>query len=275
MFKIKKCKKTAKKGFIIPLDEEVNTKVDDALRMVEKGFINEGAAVIEVFMIRYPGFHTVHFGMGVVHAFREQYDEAIRCFKKALDIFPYFTDAQFNLALSYQKKLDVGNTIKAYQKVIEIGSGDDDYIVRQARDFLSSMEEKAMKEEGIGLDAYLKSMGIFENAYDFMEKGKWEKAIACFKDCLNIAKNHYQSYGNMGICYGMLGQREQALSALDKAIEINPDYEPALVNRKMIAGLKEDESMSDVTIEVIDYSKDYTAKNKSYNAEVNDSFRNT
>lgn len=60
----------------------------------------------------------------------------------------------------------------------------------------------------------------------------------------------------------MLGQREEALSALDNAIEINPDYEPALVNRKMIAGLKEDESMSDVTIEVIDYSKDYTAKNK-------------
>lgn len=122
MKKIRKFKKTAKKRFIIALDDEIDRKVNDALGMVEMGFIDKGADIINGFdklttkglMTLYPDYQTVHFGMGVVHALREQYDEAIRCFKKALDIFPYFIDAQFNLALSYQKKLDLGNTIKAY-----------------------------------------------------------------------------------------------------------------------------------------------------------------
>jgi len=223
-------------------------------------------------MSHYPDYHTVHFGMGVVHAFREQYDEAIRRFKKALDIFPYFIDAQFNLAVSYQKKLDVGNTIKAYQKVVELGSGDDE-LVRQARDFLSDMEKSIRKAQGIGLDVFLKCMDIFEKGCDYMEEGKWEKAITCFKDCLNNVKNHYQSYGNMGLCYAKLGKKEQAISALDRAIEINPRYEPALVNREMIAGLKADEKIPDGSIEIINYSKDYEAKKKSYIAEIIDSFR--
>ncbi len=272
MKKIKKFKKTKKKQFTIVLDEEIDGKVDEALSMVEKGFIDKGAVIIEGLMTRYPNYHTVHFGMGIVHAFRKQYDDAIRCFKKALDIFPYFVDAQFNLAVSYQKKLDPGNTIKAYQKVIEIGSGDD-YLVRQAKDFLADMEEDIRKEQGIGLKEFLRSMDIFENACDYMEAEKWEKAITCFKDCLSIVKNHYQSYGNMGLCYAKLGQRAQAISALDRAVEINPGYEPAIVNRKMIAGLTADDKIPDGPVETIDYSKDYTAKKKSYIAEVIDSFR--
>jgi tetratricopeptide (TPR) repeat protein len=76
----------------------------------------------------------------------------------------------------------------------------------------------------------------------------------------------------MGLCYAKLGKREQAISALDRAIEINPGYEPALVNREMIAGLKADERIPDGHIETIDYSKDYAAKKKSYIAEAIDSF---
>jgi len=272
MKKIKKFKKTKKKRFIIALDEEIDGKVNDALGLIEMGFIDKGAVIIEGLITRYPNYHTVHFGMGIVHAFRKQYDGAIRCFKRALDIFPYFLDAQFNLAVSYQKKLDPGNAIKAYQKVVEIGSSDDD-IVRQAQDFLSGMEENIRKEQGVGLEAYLKCMDIFEKACDYMEEEKWEKAITCFKDCLNIVTNHYQSYGNMGLCYAKLGQRSQAISALDRAIEINPGYEPAIVNRKMIASLMADEKIPGGPVETIDYSKDYAAKKKSYIAEVIDSIR--
>ena len=272
MKKIKKFKKTKKKRFTIVLDEEIDGKVDEALSMVEKGSIDKGAFIIEGLMTRYPNYHTVYFGMGVVHVSRKQYDEAIKCFKRALDIFPYFLDAQFNLAVSYQKKLDPGNTIKAYQKVVEIGPGDDD-LVRQAKEFLVGMEEDIRKEQGIGLKKFLRSMDIFEKACVYMEKEKWEKAITCFKDCLNIVTNHYQSYGNMGLCYAKLGQRSQAISALDKAIEINPGYEPAIVNRKMIAGLTADDKIPDGPVETIDYGKDYTAKKKSYIAEVIDLIR--
>jgi len=269
MKKIKKFKKAAKKPFIIALNDEIDKKVNEALMMVERGFIDKGAYTIEELMVSHSDYHTVQFAMGVVLGFRKQYDEAIKCFKKAVDIFPYFLDAQFNLAVSYQKKLDVGNSIRAYQRVVDIGSPED-ALVRQSRDFLSGMDEQIRKEHGIGLDAYLKGMDIFGSALEYMESEKWEEAIACFKDCLKIVKRHYQSYGNMGLCYAKLGRKEQAIAALDRALEINPRYEPAIVNREMIFGLKAGEKIPDGPIETIDYSKDYEAKKKSYIAKIID-----
>ncbi|NOZ68293.1 MAG: tetratricopeptide repeat protein [Deferribacteres bacterium] len=85
---------------------------------------------------------------------------------------------------------------------------------------------------------------------------QYDEAIKCFKECLNIVKKHYQSFGNMGLCYAKLGQRAQAIAALDRAIEINPAYEPAIVNRGIIAGLGVDEKLPDGPVEIIDYSKD-------------------
>ncbi|HZV47080.1 MAG TPA: tetratricopeptide repeat protein [Thermodesulfovibrionales bacterium] len=272
MKKIKKFRKAAKKPFIIALNEEIDRKVDEALMMVERGLIDKGASTIKELMVNHSDYHSVQFAMGVVQGFRKQYDEAIKCFIKAVEIFPYFLDAQFNLAVSYQKKLDVGNCIRAYQRVIEIGSPED-ALVRQSRDFLSDMDEQIRKDHGIRLDAYLKGMDIFRMACDYMESEKWEEAIACFKDCLNIVRRHYQSYGNMGLCYAKLGKKEQAIAALDRALEINPRYEPAIVNREMISGLKEGEEIPDGPIETLDYSKDYEAKKKSFIAKIIDSLK--
>jgi tetratricopeptide (TPR) repeat protein len=270
MKKIKK--KNAKKRFIIEINEELDREVNRALEMVERKRINEGESVIAGLLKNSHSYHTVQFGMGVVHAFKGRYDEAISCFKKAVDIFPYFLDAQFNLAVAYQKRLDLGNTIRAYQKVIEIGAPEHP-LVRQAKDFLSNIEEHIRKEEGIGLNAYLKGMDIFEKACNYMEIQEWEKAISSFKDCLNIVKRHYQSYGNMGLCYAKLAQREQALAAFDSALEINPRYEPAIVNRALIAHLKEGERMPAGPIEIINYSKEYVKMKRSYITEIVDSFR--
>jgi tetratricopeptide (TPR) repeat protein len=77
----------------------------------------------------------------------------------------------------------------------------------------------------------------------------------------------------MGLCYAKLGKKEQAIAALDRALEINPRYEPAIVNREMISGLKEGEEIPDGPIETLDYSKDYEAKKKSFIAKIIDSLK--
>ncbi|MFZ3138969.1 MAG: tetratricopeptide repeat protein [Thermodesulfovibrionales bacterium] len=116
-------------------------------------------------------------------------------------------------------------------------------------------------------------MDIFGKACDYMESEKWKEAISCFKDCLNIVKGHYQSCGNMGLCYAKLGEKGEAIAALDMALEINPRYEPAIVNREMISSLKAGEEIPDGPIEIIDYNKDYEAKKKSYIAKIIDSLK--
>jgi tetratricopeptide (TPR) repeat protein len=272
MKKIKRRKKSHKKHFILEIKEEVDKKVDEALKLIEYGSVDHGSDLLGGLMAEHPDYYMVQYGMGVVHAFRKQYDKAIRFFGKALEEFPYFLEAQFNLAVSYQKKLDVGNAIKAYRKVVEMGASGN-VMTEQARDFLSGMEESVRKSDGVGLDDYLKGMDKFERAFSLMQNQEWEAAISKFHDCLSVVKRHYQSYGNIGICYASLGKKEQALAAFDKALEINPGYEIAAVNRAVTMGLEEGERLSDGRVESVDYAKDYQAKNRSYIAELLDKIR--
>jgi len=271
---MKKIKKKAgkKKPFIIELNEELDSRVDAAMTLIEKGRIDQGAVILEELMSARPDYHSVQYGMGVVYAFSRRYDEAIRCFKEALEIFPYFVEAQFNMATAYKEKLDLGNAIRAFRKVTEICDSDNE-LAKQAESFLSDLEEHIYKKEGITLDLYLKSMDIFKGACDCMARQEWERAIASFIACLHISKNHYQSYGNIGLCYAKLGKREEALASFDRSLQINPAYEPAIVNRAVVAGMKGDMDFPEGPVEIVEYEKDYTLKKKSFIAEIIDSIK--
>ncbi len=142
--------------------------------------------------------------------------------------------------------------------------GGDNELTRHARDLLRGIEETVRKSYGVGLNEYLRCADIFNEAVEYMQRGNWKKAIAGFKDCLKIVNTHYQSYGNMGLCYMKLGQREEALSAFNKAIEIKPDYEIAIVNRALLGSGVE---IHDILIEIVSYTTDYEMKKKSYIAE--------
>lgn len=271
MKKIKK-KAVKKKSFIIELNEELDRKVDAAMMLIEKGRIDQGAVIMEALMSARPDYHSVQYGMGVVCAFSRRYDKAIICFKEALEIFPYFVEAQFNMATAYKENLDLGNAIRAFRKVIEISYSDNE-LAKQAQSFLSDLEEHIHEKEGISLDLYLKSMDIFKEACDCMARQEWERAIAGFIACLHILKDHYQSYGNIGLCYAKLGKREEALASFDRSLQINPGYEPAIVNRAVVASMEGDMDFSEGPVEMVEYEKDYTLKKKSYIAEIIDSIK--
>lgn len=259
-----KTKQSKVKHFIIKIDEKVETAVDQALALVEKGSIKKGRAIITNLRKDNPGNHMVHYGMGVVHAFSGENDQAIECFDKAIDIFPYFTEAHFNKGVACQKKMDIGNTIKAFREVVATGDPKDG-MVKDARDSISKVEKNVLETSGIDLETYLGCQKKFDKAFSHMKNRKWQKAIDGFKACLIKNKKHPQSYGNMGLCYAQLGQKAEALAAFDKALELDPNYEPAKFNRMAVESLEEGEKLkvSD-EMDSIEYYKDFTLKKRSF-----------
>ena len=256
-----KARKSESKHFMIEINEEVENTVDRALALVEKGDIEKGETMISDLKKDHPLSHVVHYGLGVVHAFKGQNDEAVECFEKATDIFPYFLEAHFNKGVAYKNKLDIGNTVKAFKKVIEIGDPEDS-IVKQAGNVIKEMERGMLKTEGIDLETYLECQKRFDEAFSCMEKQEWEKAIDGFKACLIKGKKHPQSYGNMGLCYAQLGQKAEALAAFDKALEIDPTYEPAILNRAIVESLEEGKTLEGSEMTSVEYYKDFSLKKR-------------
>lgn len=79
-----------------------------------------------------------------------------------------------------------------------------------------------------------------------------------------------QTYGNLGLAYAGLGNRQKALECLDKAIELDPEYEPALVNRLVVESLAEGEALPYGGAREVSYYSEFRGQNRSYLQQLTD-----
>jgi len=251
---IDKMKKSNFKDFTTLIDPELDKAVDDAMRLAEKGNLAKGEALLIGLLEKYPNVYKVQYGMGTLHAMKGNYAESVFFLNKCLETFPYFVEAWFNKAVSHKNLLDLGNTIKSFRKVIEFGDRGDNLAIT-AEKALRDMETSISRGYGLTLDRYLQSMAEFDSAFSQMQDKEYEKAITGFRNVLLCNKNHPQSYGNIGLCYSFLGKREEALTSFDKALEIDPNYQPALTNRAILLSLPDGEKMPDSYIKTVDFYK--------------------
>ncbi len=241
---------------------DVEDMVDYALELVEKGDWKKGERILDKLMKKHGNHSHVFYGLGVISAFNGNLDEAIQFFIKATQIAPDFVEAHYNLGVAYQKQLKVPEMITTYRQVVKIGESGS-HLVHHAQDMLNALEHQIQDSNGVRLDEYLRGYKVFEQGVRYMESEDWEAAITKFNDTVKITPNHTQSYGNLGICYSSVGKIQQAIDAFDKAIELDPHYEPALVNRKIVESLEEGECLRK-GVETIEYYKDYPLENRSY-----------
>lgn len=243
-------------------DKEIERRVDNALVLLEKGDIDAAKTQMDELLSMHPENHIVQFGMGVVCASQDKFDEAISYFDMSIEIFPYYTQAYYNKVVALQKKSDMVNCLKTLKKLLAVGGEKDDFVMI-GKNMLYEYEKHIMKNFEVDTDTYLACEKKFEEAFECMENFQWERAIAYFQECTAILKKHAPSWGNMGLCYAHLGKREQALSSIDKALEIDPLYEIAYVNRKAVEKLKEKEKLMFDKSKTADCEKEFNAKNKS------------
>jgi tetratricopeptide (TPR) repeat protein len=75
---------------------------------------------------------------------------------------------------------------------------------------------------------------VFKQAAEHLSSGRFEEAARGFSEVVKVLPRHVQAYGNLGLAYVGLGDRRQALECLETAISIDPGYQPAIDNRKIL-----------------------------------------
>lgn len=242
------------KDFAAEIDPEVDKAVDNALTLAAKGNLTKGEILLTGLKDKHPNLYKVQYGMGTLHAMKGNYRESVFFLGKCLEQFPYFIEAWFNKAVAHKNLMDIGNTVKSFRKVIEFGDRDHHLVVK-AQNFLREIEMSISRNFGLPIDLYLESMDEFEGAFAQMQNKEYEKAITGFLGVLAVNKYHPQSYGNIGLCYSFLGKKEEALSAFNMALRIDPNYQPALTNRAILLNLPDGEKMPDDYIKKVDFYK--------------------
>jgi tetratricopeptide (TPR) repeat protein len=250
------------KSYVMELNEEIDKAVDQALALVERNKLKKAEKHLTELLSQYPSYHMVQYGMGALYASKGQIEEAISHFKRAVDIFPYFAEAYYNLGVAYRTKFDISNMVKCLDKAIRL-SDSNDIIYREAKTMRADLENVVRKEHGTDMANYIKGQEQFHLGVDFMESREWEKAIHAFNASERIVNSTVQVYGNIGICHAQLGRKSDALAAFDKALELDPQYEPAIVNKAMTETLAEGEKL-DGNVKTVEYYKDFPMQNRSY-----------
>lgn len=140
---------------------------------------------------------------------------------------------------------------------------------RQKQNLKKSQKQKK-RQERIKKQALSKQVSPQLNVEDRVDyalelvgNGNWNEAITKFNDTIGINPNNPQPYGNLGICYASIGKIQLALESFDRSIELDPNYEPALLNRKIVKSLGEGDCLGK-KVKTIEYYKEYSLENRSY-----------
>lgn len=238
--------------FLMEINPEVEKSVDNALVQLQRGNTQKAMTALTGLLHDHPRSHVVAFGIGCVHAAKGEHEESIQWFDKAIAIYPYLVEAHYNKAVAFQKLLDLPNCIRSYRKVVEFGEFSDPEVA-QARSFIATISAGVLKKEGIGLDDYLRSSDLFNQAFESMERNDFKSAMEGFRASAAINEKNAPCNGNMGLCHAYLGHKAEAMAALDRALEIDPDYRPARENRKVVEKIEEGAPMTHAEFKSINY----------------------
>jgi tetratricopeptide (TPR) repeat protein len=166
---------------------------------------------------------------------------AIPFFEKAVRILPSFAEAHYNLGCSLMKACRIGPAVAAFRTAI-LYSTHDDGIAKSAQDRITRLKQIVTKSSPFAtLESYIENEQLFDLAFENLRKQRYSEAVEMFSRTLKQNPNHVQSHGNLALCLAGLGRKAAALASLDRALELDPTYEPARINRKAIKEMTEGE----------------------------------
>jgi tetratricopeptide (TPR) repeat protein len=235
------------------INETIQSIVEDAINLINKNKDEKANEILQKLYQEYPDYDYVNYALGMLYAKQDRYEDAAHYLRRAVELYPYFLEAYYNLAAASMRLQDGLTMVQCYQKVIEIGEPTDELVI-SAKLHLKNFEQHIRETNGLSLKLYFKALEYFNLGNEKMDKQEWASAIQYFNKCLAINTQSCQSYNNIGTCYAKLGQKDLALKAYDSALAINPSYVLAQVNRKKTAS-KDEKELKDAEYRSVNYSQ--------------------
>ena len=228
--------------FIAEIKTEVDVEVDRLLRRLEHGDHQSVGAPLRSLHQRHPGYHMTNYAMGIyIGMVEDDPAGAIPFFEKAVHILPPFAEAHYNLGCSFMRTCRVGHAVAAFRKAMRYSTGEDG-IAQLARDRITRLEQIVIEGPRFAtLDAYIENEQLFDLAFENLNQRRYSEAVEMFGRALKQNPDHVQTHGNLALCLAGLGRKAAALASLDRALELDPTYEPARTNRKAIESMTEGE----------------------------------
>jgi len=126
---------------------------------------------------------------------KPDFDEAIRCYQKALELRPDYTRSWNNMGTAHFRKGDFREALRCYRKAVEL------------------------KPE------YYEAWNNMGNAYNCTRE--FDESIRCYQKTVELKPDYVDAWCNMGLAYYYKANFQEALRCYRKAAEIEPGFSGA------------------------------------------------
>lgn len=172
------------------------------LKLKSEGKLDEAVACYRRALDLNPHFAEAHNNLGVALKAQGKLDEAVACYRRALDIVPDFADGYNNL----------GNALRAQGNLEEA--------VHCARRALELRPNFAAGYHTLGAVLH--------------DQGRFEEAISCLRRSLALSPNQASTHNSLGLALDRQGWFEEAQTHYERAVQLRPDYGDAHWNLSLL-----------------------------------------
>ena len=182
-----------------------------------------------------PDLAEVYANLGSLYAQQKKWQKAREYYQKAIVIKPDFSGAYRNLARVWKQLGEPEKAAQCQNQALSLESQEvnvEEYV--RSGDLL--MGENKPEQ---ALEYYLKAVKLSPDlqighqkvAETWGKLGKWQEAAKCWERALSIEPQsaNAQKYFQLGDVFLKQNQLEEAISVYKKALQLNPNFVPALV----------------------------------------------
>lgn len=199
------------------------------------------------------GFADVYNMLGLLYFNKSRHEDAIRSFKKALEINPKYMDASLNLTVVYNELGQLDQSSGVYEKAKNLsGSGNASYLDPFVKGKLANMHAD--------LGTIYKDLGMYADAADEYRKGlrlkpefmdirinlgtvyrsmkEYGKSISELNEAVRLNPRYAEPVTQLGLTYYMMGDVDMAREQWGRALALRPDDKKAQMYLNLITGVK-------------------------------------
>ncbi len=206
-----------------------------------------------------PDSARIYINLGVAYAKRDEYDKAIKEYKKAIELYPDFEMTYINMGYMYSKKGMNEEAARAYKAALRLRPYLAKYILDELRLIFSNEEADKMVSHpysgpsiskleladlynNVALiydkqDRFSDAVRMYEKSIEtnpeyidahvnlgilYRKKEIYDNAVYEFNELLKIDRDSMDGHFNLGFIYDRLGRYEEALSEYREVVKINP-----------------------------------------------------
>ncbi len=133
----------------------------------------------------------------------------------------------------YIKAIDQNPKATLVEKAIA-----DAYILQRGGKIAAAIEKwRSIANVAEGNDNRLASRGLVSVGYLYLIRGTAEQALSALNKAIDLRPDYVAAYNNRGAAKNLIGKHQEAIADYDKVIQLKPDYTEAYSNRGVTKSL--------------------------------------